>query len=225
MVKPNLSELVTMVQACLDQNLITDGRATLAHTLKNIQKHSPLVWVDNVTWTDIRILAVALQGVMSGSGLINHTVKPTDKATCRNAEKSTLATSMTNEGLPRKVKGKHVIVSIGHRGLLWCADKSSILLNDTPPTTSSLQAPDPLGAAVEAYTTILNDNTAIKIFPVHTLSHAIKGQPITNGAGDACLSGIISALLDVQTVRLDTGCIEEGLRCAAEKIAANADND
>ena len=215
-----------MVQACLDQNLITDGRASVAHTLKDIQKHSPLVWVDNVTWTDLRILAVALQGVMRGSGLINHTVKPTDKATDRSGEKSTLATSMTNEGLPRKVKGKHVIVSIGHRGLLWCADKSSILVNNTLPTTpSSSHTPEPLRATTEAYTSILNDNTAIKIFPVHTLSHAIKGQPITNGAGDACVSGIISALLDVQTVKLDTGCIEEGLRCAAEKIAANADND
>ena len=71
-VKPNLSELVIMVQACLDQNLITDGRATVAHTLKDIQTHSPLVWVDNVTWTDLRILAVALQGVMRGSGGINH---------------------------------------------------------------------------------------------------------------------------------------------------------
>ena len=214
-----------MVQACLDQNLITDGRATVAHTLKNIQMHSPLVWVDNVTWTDLRILAVALQGVMRGSGFINHTDKSADKSPGRAGEKPTLASTITNEGLPRKVKGKHVIVSIGHRGLLWCADKSSILLNDTPPTTSSLQAPDPLSAATEAYTPILNDNTAIKTFPVHTLSHAIKGQPITNGAGDACVSGIISALLDVHTVRLDTGCIEEGLRCAAEKIAANADND
>ena len=218
-----------MVQACLDQNLITDGRATVAHTLKDIHKHSPLVWVDNVTWTDIKILAVALQGVMRGSGLINHTDhKSTDKAADRSGEKPTLASSMTNEGLPRKVKGKHVIVSTGHRGLLWCADKSSILTNNTLPTTSSsssLHEPEPLGAAVEAYTTILNDNTAIKIFPVHTLSHALKGQPITNGAGDACVSGIISALLDVHTVRLDTGCIEEGLRCAAEKIAANADND
>lgn len=227
MIKPNLSELVTMVQACLDLNLIVQGQAIVAHTLKDITSHSPLEWIDKVTWTEIRILAAALHGVMRGRNLIHSAEKPPENLPTSDSG------TMTAEGLPRKIQGRHVIVSLGHRGLLWCAGKSSVLKGTTTAyntkdtsTTASDHALEPLGAADQVVTTILNENVAIKIFPVYKLSNNhIRGPAVTNGAGDACVAGIISAILDKQTTMLDTMCIQEGLRCAAEKIAANASYD
>lgn len=211
-----MSELVTIVAACHSREMVKQGRASVERALRNLMALSTAYGdvhsADNAkalasesALTDIRILACALHHVMKEGSADTHV----------------LLAKTTAEGVYRKVRGKHVIVSMGPNGVIWIGPKSAVTrrraVNNIPQQRSSNDA------------VAIDDETSMKIFTAYTLfehkqddSSSNVPKFSTNGAGDSFCAGVIAAMLDSDCDELDTECIHSGLASAAKRIIQNA---
>ena len=125
--KPNVSELITLVQSCVQNNLIVRNRANIQNVLRNlsIESFKPN---DDMKYSqdmidNIQTLASGLLYVMFDPSHSSHIFyKMTSNTTRTNNQ-------LTSEGRIRRVHGKHVFVSMGAQGVLWCGSKH-VLLRD-----------------------------------------------------------------------------------------------
>ena len=222
-IKPNLSELVSMIDLICQRDGLREGKASVETALRNVKKAtSGTTAGEMVNPIDVKTLACALRRVMI-SGVLLHGIRAQQQQQqmLTGDAMSSARPTMTSEGLPRKIRGKHVIVSMGKAGILWCADKDSV-------SSSSSSGSGSIGRQASQSFIVVDDTTAVKIFPPAVIPLP-KGQSVltseqalrlnTNGAGDAFCSGIISALFDESCKELDSTCISTGLEAAANQIA------
>jgi fructose-1-phosphate kinase PfkB-like protein len=201
--KPNVGELISLVSACMQDGLVTKNKASVQIALESCQKHLTAVTQGHAApadmLTDVRVLAIALLGQMRGSSNI---------AAVR---------MVTGEGLPHKVMGKHVFVSLGAQGMLWSGPREALL---HVRAGQKIAAPTNSKYAV----VIVDDLTACKLVP----SVPIDPKDIinSNGAGDAFCAGLINALYngDSSCTRLDTLCVEAGMAAAHRALMTKPGN-
>eukprot|EP01034_Spumella_vulgaris_P022775 gene22775-28937_t len=160
MMKPNVSELVVMASYCLSQNMVSSGRASVSNTLAAIvasrsdRAHS----LDDVSIQDIRILANAIHAVMSSS-----------------------SGTASAESAHKVISGKHIVVSLGARGVLWCGPSKLVA------GTTSASAKNS-GVVIDEQ----SKRGSVHI-PALPLTHGTLLH--TNGAGDALCGGIVSEMV------------------------------
>lgn len=185
-IKPNASELRTLCTALLEQH---DGgsarrpmhsRAAVSNALAGRETEMDLV--------DVRILAQALVHAMRGDA-------------------QTAAREHTAEGLRRAVRHKHVLVSLGARGVLWAAEAEALRgpLHDKH-GRASLGA-DGLVATLHVPCAPLPEGAA---------------SVDTNGSGDAFCAAVIQAMLAPSGPGLDAAAILQGHEAARECILASS---
>jgi hypothetical protein len=208
---------------CHQLGYIIENRSAIQTALSNINVYLSLKYNTTSLFNpavDVRILACALQTLMR-SGLSKE----------RRLKGNGILPVVTAEGIYRKVKGKHVIVSMGSKGVLWCGPKGSVLRNRAGRTITS-HLPHSSSSDIsqneestDIVTVIIDDLTAVKLFSSHsTLSQTLSSNPImfsTNGAGDAFCAGVVSEMLESSCDELDTECILSGLNAATNKIIQN----
>lgn len=209
-----------MIDAIAQRDGLREGKSSVESALRNVKAaiSGGLITGTVVNTIDVKTLACALRRVMI-SGIQLHGLPAQQKL----AADTTSSVKSTSEGLARKIKGKHVIVSMGKSGVLWCADKDIVSRTgrDNIPVQTS-------GRQVSPSFIVVDDSTAIKLFPPSTIPLP-QGQTSltpeqaqrlnTNGAGDAFCAGVISSLFDESCKELDSTCINAGLDAAANQIA------
>jgi hypothetical protein len=181
--KPNASELVGMVRAILSGPYSEASLATLAegsdsergdgqqqmlysHLIKSrtmVQRaldacSGTSIAPADADMADLRMLAQTLVQVMSGGST------------------STGNRQYTSEGKPRAVTYKHVIASLGPRGVLWASQADAF--RAAPPKGLTLSGDGLLGC-VHIPTEPLPEGAVV----------------VTNGGGDAFCAGLIGGLL------------------------------
>ena len=235
-VKPNVSELVTMVEAANDQDWILRGKSAVSGALSRARRLASTDVVSTIDVTDVRILAFALQGLMAnpGSTLSSSSTSSSNSSSNSSSDATNVKHSsrhsrissgsgsgvgpaqITAEGWPRKVRGKHVIVTLGARGALWCGPKEAVLR--TRPGDPRL---DPRELAeVKERIVVLDDATSCRHFPAHPVA---PGSVLNaSGAGDTFCAGVISAMYSLDCQELDGKCIECGLRAASLSVASSS---
>lgn len=196
--KPNVLELETILRSCLERGMVLTNRASISRSLDSMALAASAAVSDvgsscpmQIDIVDIRILACGLLQIMNSSGdgsSINR-----DK----HQHSSTFGPNLTLEGIHRRVKGKHLIVSMGSRGVLWCGPR------------------EVLGKDAD---TVVDEFIACRHVPAlivekHEIHH-------TNGAGDAMGAGIIAALLSADNnIRGPTlQCVQSGITAARDHL-------
>ena len=164
LLKPNVSELVRMTSHCMQQGWISSGRAQVQNTLSQlvadrIDSGGDRRQLDSLDLTDIRILAHALLQVMLS------------KASPKTA----------------LISGKHVLVSLGARGVLWCGPGDHLLGKSR---SSYSQRDQPQGLVHNEAS-----NIASWHIPALPVDMRTGGSVVTNGAGDALLGGVLRDML------------------------------
>lgn len=166
--KPNLSELVTIIHYCLQQNLIINGKSMVTAIISNhIANRMDKLHMENLHHmeiSDVRILATTLLRILSNSK--------------RGAKSS------TNE--PFLIQGKHIFVSLGKRGVLWCCPSRLVSMED-----KAL-----LDQLVPQNVVISGDE--IPLMTAHIPVEVIQANEIhhsANGAGDAFCAGLLYGIL------------------------------
>lgn len=220
MIKPNVSELMTMVEECIGRSWVTRNKPAVADALQRLkaQWHAKADSADTpsghansstgsharakVDITDVRILASALQGIMSAGN-------PATASTGRPNSKGSI---LTSEGVARKVRGKHVIVSMGSCGVLWVGPKESV----TRSRAAVRHVPTPSNQTIID----IDDRTAARHFHGHVIDSENVGDAC--GAGDAFCAGVIGAMQLSECSELDALCIEKGMDCAHTAIIGNS---
>jgi hypothetical protein len=192
--KPNLGELVTLVAACAEQGLITKNKAFVYKALEHCKSFDAMATKSGPDMTDVRILAIALQGLMNGSA------------------NSISVRQVTAEGLPHKVMGKHVFVSLGASGMLWCGPRDALVYRRAG------VAPQSTNQADKHAVVIIDDMTACKLVPSIMIDQ--KDVLNSNGAGDAFCAGLVNSLYDSSCSRLDTVCVEAGMKAAHKAMSS-----
>jgi hypothetical protein len=211
-IKPNVTELVQMVHHCLGAGLINNGRALVQNTLSTIagNRIDQGSLQQSLDISDVRVLLNALYQVMHGpsganmpqaapqkqsflGGLLGH-----DKAPARPATTSTATgSSVTGGGAAvagRAVSGKHIIVSMGGRGLVWCGPAKHVTASPTSTPGS--------GSGLSTAPAYLKDgscvvNEATQSATLHVPALAVNPADIvhTNGAGDALCAGLLAEIV------------------------------
>ena len=181
MVKPNFSELVAILNACLHAGLVTTGRAALEDALARAACES----AETVGETTLRVLALTLQQLMAAS------------ASTEGSSASALL-GITAAGKPHLVAGKHVIVSLGARGALWCGPAEK----HTPH---------------KAYDVVSDNGVACKLVscPVIPSDKVVN----SSGAGDTLLAGTLYELLMGKDILTS---LQHGLRVASLAVQSSA---
>jgi hypothetical protein len=226
-IKPNVSELCAIISACLDKDLIINGRAAVVNALAH--RRSKLHLKDGsseysitppqmnpaegpMDVQDVKILASALQQLMATGGA---------KGGAVSGRKGSEWLVDTAEGQARPVVGKHVVVSMGARGVLWCGPGAT---RDTGGVKSS-----PLGGGKADGLDGPADWAHLPAVPVE------RGVTVTstNGAGDAFSAGFLhnivsratdddGAALNPKSGGICRDSIQAGLVSAYEAIKKNA---
>lgn len=149
--------------------------------------------------TDLRILAAGLLHVMLSSSVTHNNLQ-------NNNSKTTV---LTSEGRIRRIRGKHLLISLGSRGVLWCGSKSVL--------TASKSSPDDKSRDIIA----IDDDIACLHIDAHPLPSNMTSLH-TSGAGDAFCAGFISALFDDDSTATSSGptmsCVDKGLSAAYHHI-------
>lgn len=156
--KPNISELIQMASYCLNNNLILSGKSSVARTVSVIVSNRIDKTAADVDVSDVRILANAVHSVMCGN-----TTKPAAPG-------------------GKSVFGKHILVSMGARGVLWVGPSKIMSLGSASLNKNS-------GIVVDEQ--MARANCQLSAMPIP------EGQKIvhTNGAGDALCGGVISEIV------------------------------
>ena len=172
-----------MIKLCLENNLITRNKAAINNIIATKTVSNKLSELDI---SELRILSCGLLQVMN---TIEY--NPTNNQ-FNHQNTNNLSKKLTSEGKLRKIRGKHVILSMGSKGILWTG-LTSMFGNEAD--------------------IIIDDEMACKHVPARILlQNDIKH---TNGAGDAFCAGFLSELLnnhnDPTIVGPTIKCIENGL--------------
>ena len=113
-----------MIEAIAQRDGLREGKASVESALRNVKSATSGATAGTVlNPIDVKTLACALRRVMI-SGLLLHGMRAQQKLD--TGDILSARPTMTSEGLPRKIKGKHVIVSMGKSGVLWCANKETV---------------------------------------------------------------------------------------------------
>jgi pseudouridine-5'-phosphate glycosidase/pseudouridine kinase len=209
-IKPNISELVRMTSYCLQNSLINSGRAQVANTLANVvagrvdaAQGGSNPQLDEV---DVRVLTRALYQQMLSSDSDNSRAVPGSP--------------------PRAVSGKHIIVSMGARGLIWCGPRHIICGAGHIAGRSALDGNDDLLQNVVVDEDSNSAMCSMAVVPID--SSLIKH---TNGAGDSFVAGVLAEILAQRRVYVSSGdreaslpnaqCIRAGLIAAHRRLISN----
>ena len=194
-----------MTHHCLSCNLLNSGRALVSNVISNLVASRMDASSQEVDLTDVRILATALHQVMSSSSSLGD-----------------------SGGLPESklVKGKHILVTMGSRGVLWCGP-----LDALNTATATQQTNGPLNAAV-----VVDESGRTATYYVPAVVIDPKAVINTNGAGDAFCSGVLSKMMQLHRIRSEDDssrggnsslpnleCIRAGLLNAHHRIITNSD--
>jgi hypothetical protein len=218
-----VSELVQMVSHCLSAGQINSGRALVQSTLATIAgDRIDQANMQHMEISDVRILLNALYQVMHSvpgassaavapkSGFLSGFLKNEAAAvkTMLPADSSAKAVVAPSSA----VSGKHIIVSLGSRGLVWCGP------------TKQLTAV-PAGAATPKY---LKDGCCVVNEATQSATIVIPSMVVnpadivhTNGAGDALCAGLLAEIVrkynastadsGVAAALPDMECVQKGL--------------
>ena len=169
---------------------------------------------------DVRTLAVALHGAMHVKGSFG------PKTTDGGISQSWTRRLISAEGVPRKILGKHVVVSLGARGVLWCGPKEAIMLRrpgsvivDSTMSSKTYNTSGH-GHGHGPATILIDDYTGIKIFSPVAIDPALIVN--SSGAGDALFAGIVHAMMATNCSQLDSECIDAGLLAATKALTNTA---
>jgi hypothetical protein len=182
--KPNLTELIQMINYSLQNGLIKSGKSMVSTIVSNIVSNriDSLSTIDDTDISDIRILANALLRVMY-------------HGTPRYTNKQSVSTNYT--GI---VQGKHIIVSLGKRGILWCCPARFL----TPEDRSLIAQLYPNHDCIvvsgdEEQPTVTVHIPVLEVIP----GEKMKGNS-SNGAGDAFCAGMLYGIFhSSQTLNKD----------------------
>jgi len=201
--KPNLSELVQMASYCLQQGWVLSGRAQVQTTLSQLVAGRVDGQLADMALADVRILTHAVYQVLMA---------------CSNHSSSSRSEG-SRAGINRRpplLTGRHVVVSLGPRGVLWCGPPSH-LLQDKDATSTR----EPVAGLVS--------NPDSDLASWHVPAMQVGDLGATNGAGDALLGGVLLEAL--QQAQLPTNgpaqllpniaCIRTGLLHAHECLLSN----
>jgi fructose-1-phosphate kinase PfkB-like protein len=253
-IKPNVSELVQMVNYCLSHGLINSGRALVTSTLSTLTANRMDPGQQDIDIHDVRILLTALYQVMN-SAAPSHSSSASSASSAHAAaaekkEKSafgildkflgggagaqenleTAGTSSSNAtqqqqqaaaaASPRSVSGKHIVVSLGSRGVVWCGplkqvtavvplpqslpqsplgaveEGSSNANNQRATTTTAATIATTASAHMQDGSTVVNEGSGcatVHLAALPLLPHQVVRH--TNGAGDALCAGIIAEIV------------------------------
>lgn len=154
-IKPNLTELIQLVSYAMQNDFIRTSKATVSTTLANIVSNR----IDNheqIDLVDIRILTTALYRVM-------------------------LSKSSGKTGI---IHGKHVLVSMGKNGVLWCGPLTTLTPEEKVTFTKS-------NRLVISGT----DNCMTCHFPAEAIEQSSSMKHSTNGAGDNFCGGYLANII------------------------------
>ena len=199
-IKPNSSELRALCTALLEQTSQDamagarpiPNRAAVKNALVGFLATSRKTPEAEMDLVDVRILAQALVHAMR-----------LDRPT------ATASRDATAEGLPRAVRHKHVLVSLGPLGVLWAAEVGAMsgLLRDKHPCV--LLGADGLVATMH-----------VPCVPLNLVEGAVVN---TNGCGDSFCAGVIGSMLAPDGPGLlGEAAINAGHRAARECILASS---
>lgn len=183
-IKPNFSELKKIMSTCLDNDMVITNKASVKKALESCEESNNID--DSFDIVDVRILACGLLQLMNMQSF-------------NEVGSSSRSPNLTSEGKNRRVRGKHVIVSLGSRGIMWCGPKN-VLGKDAD--------------------TIVDDHIACRYIPSTPLqSHEIVH---TNGAGDAFCAGFLASLLHLPSTidGPNLQCIEQGMKAAKDHMTS-----
>lgn len=194
--KPNISELVHMVNHCLNNGYINSGRALVSNTLSAIAGNRiDQGNMQHMDLSDVRILLNALYQAMNsapgahssdkkysllGNLLKNETVDKS-KAALNNGQNT--AAPVTANNSRRAVTGKHILVSLGSRGVVWCGP--SKLLSAVPVDAGS----------VKDRSLVVNEATQSATVYIPAVAVDAAAIAHTNGAGDALCAGLLAEIV------------------------------
>lgn len=214
--KPNTSELVHMVNHALTAGMINSGRALVANTLSTIAANrSDAAHLQQLELGDVRVLLSALYQVMHGSGSSPVSVTPRSGFLSGMLKNDTAPVKTTREpvtavsrGSDRAVLGKHIIVSLGSRGIMWCGPSALLTL---PSSADSAYLKD--GSMV------VNEATQSATVLIPALAVQPGDIVHTNGAGDAFCAGLLAEIARKHAAGGNAGlpdveCIRQGLLSA-----------
>lgn len=221
--KPNVSELIVMIQACLEQNMIMRNKANIQNILKQMiasQKRrldslstskdpskGALFSRDDID--NIRFLASGLLHVMFDPSHPSHIFYKSN-----NANQKYTDNQLTSEGRIRRIHGKHILVSMGSQGILWCGSKY-VLQRD--PDIQSQEKSNGLSPL-----TVIDDEVAC----IHIPAVNIPAEQLlhTSGAGDMFCGGLISHLFSSpRSIGPSAKSIHNGLLAAKNHLIRSID--
>lgn len=183
--KPNVTELAAIIKLILENNYGSSGvsaasskplavkpysqhiknRASVQNALASMSTASTASRECDIV--DVRILAQALVQVMSHAA----------------ASSGSVRNSLTAEGKQRLVTHKHVVVSMGPRGVLWATESGCVSIRDLH-----------LHASKSEYTVAQSADGAASVH-IPCLPMTEGAEVNTNGAGDAFCAGLIGGML------------------------------
>lgn len=205
LLKPNLSELVQMVTHCLQQSWVSSGSAQVKAILSQlVADRVDGRLLQEMDLTDVRILAHALYQAM----LLPEPPSPSPAPTPSPVPSPSALLS-----------GKHLLVSLGRRGVLWCGPATHLLQSRPRDRHRATAEEEGEGAGLVVVEAMSMASWYLSALPV-------EGELQANGAGDAFLGGLLSEAVKRKSsgekggLRLlpDLGCIQQGLLHAHERL-------
>jgi sugar/nucleoside kinase (ribokinase family) len=223
LLKPNVSELVQMVSHCLSAGQINSGRALVQSTLGTIAgDRIDQANMQHMEISDVRILLNALYQVMHSvpgaqgaavppkSGFLSGFLKSDAPAVKPTVPVD--GSAKTDSAPSSAITGKHIIVSLGSRGLVWCGPAKQLTAI-------------PAGAAAPKY---LKDGSCVVNEATQSATIVIPSMVVnpadivhTNGAGDALCAGLLAEIVrkynasteavGVTAALPDMECVHKGL--------------
>lgn len=227
--KPNVTELVQMVSHALRAGQINSGRALVQNTLSTIAgDRIDQRGAQGMEISDVRVLLNALYQVMhtapaaggSGaapakSGFLGGLLR--QEAPVASAAAASSASKSSNNRGDRAVASKHIIVSLGSRGVLWCDPAKQLT---TPPSAASGIS----AAYLKDGSCVVNEATQSATIFVPAVAVNAADIVHTNGAGDALCAGLLAEIVRKRNAALeakeavpplpDMECVQKGLLSA-----------
>lgn len=198
MLKPNISELVQMVSHCLNNGYINSGRALVSNTLAAIAGNRiDQGNMQHMDLSDVRILLNALYQAMNSQpgahssdkkySLLGSLLKSEPAEKNKASTKETGAVSSASAGT-RAITGKHILVSLGSRGVVWCGPAK--LLSAVPASDA---------AYLKDGSLVVNEATQSATLCIPAVAVDPAAMVHTNGAGDALCAGLLAEIVRKQS--------------------------
>jgi hypothetical protein len=178
-----------MIHYCLQQNLISSGKAMVSNIISNIVANrvdqKTLDSIHRVDISDVRILASTMLRLMYGNQKFKF-ANPLLKSNSIFVTDSTPASSSSGTA-NSLIQGKHLFVSLGKRGVLWCCParlltpEDRALLNQIFPNNVVISGDDDYPA--------MTCHIPVEVIPLNEIRYG------ANGAGDAFCAGLLYGIL------------------------------